>query len=55
MKSKMMWKVSENLWWLCKGKEETKIKMEGKRRYLKRESFQKKGFLSMIEREAMTN
>ena len=51
----MMRKVSENLWWLCKGKEEMKIKMEGKQRYLKRKSFQKKVFLSMIERQAMTN
>jgi len=45
----------KTLWGFCKGKEETKIKMEGKWRYLKRESFQKRGFLSMIERKAMTN
>jgi len=45
----------ENLCGFCRGKEETKIKMEEKRRYLKRESFQKRGFLSMIERKAMTN
>jgi len=34
----------KNLCGFCRGKEEMKIKMEEKRRYLKRESFQKRVF-----------